>query len=83
MATTFSIACVHMEVQTNKRLTDLLSVKKQLPCSQLLCWIRCRLLFALLRSSIMAVRGSQSLKPTSYSNDILIAYTEAAVCDHV
>ena len=38
-----------------KRLADLLSVKKQLPYSQVLCWIRCRLLFALLRSAIMAV----------------------------
>ena len=40
-----------------KRLADLLSVKKQLPYSQVLCWFRCRLSFALLRSAIMAVRG--------------------------
>ena len=66
-----------------KRLADLQSVKKQLPYSQVLCWIQCRLSFAQLRSTIMAVRGSRSLKPTSYSNDILIACTEAAVCDHV
>ncbi len=63
-----------------KRLADLLSV---LPYSQVLCWIRCRLSFALLRSAIMAVRRSRSLKPTSYSNDILIACTEAAMYDHV
>ena len=67
-----------------KRLAvyDLLSVKKQLPYSEVLCWIRCRLSFALLRSAIMAVHGSRYLKSTFYSNDTLIACTEVAVCNH-
>ena len=37
------------------RLANLLSLKQHLPYSQVLCWIRCRLLSALLRSAIIAI----------------------------
>ena len=45
-----------------KRLADLLSKKKDEPYSVTMGWLRCRLNFALLRSSILCVRGSRSSK---------------------
>ena len=44
-----------------KRLTHLLSVKKNEPYSCVIRWLRCRLGFALLRVQIMCLRGSRSL----------------------
>ena len=43
-----------------KRLASLLSSKWDHSYSSTLCWLRCRLNFSLLRSSIQALRGSRS-----------------------
>ena len=43
-----------------KRLASMLSEKNDAPYSETLRWIRCRLGFALLRSSIMCIRGARS-----------------------
>ena len=43
-----------------KRLASMLSEKRDAPYSETLRWIRCRLGFALLRSSIMSIRGARS-----------------------
>ena len=43
-----------------KRLASLLSHKWEAPYSTTLCWLRCRLTFSLLRSSIQAIRGARS-----------------------
>ena len=43
-----------------KRLASLLSQKWEAPYSTTLCWLRCRLAFSLLRSSIQAIRGARS-----------------------
>ena len=43
-----------------KRLADLISLKQQKHYSTVMCWLRCRLSFAVLRSAIMCVWGSRS-----------------------
>ena len=43
-----------------KRLASLLSVKWNMPYSCTLTWIRCKLSFSLIRSSIQCIRGSRS-----------------------
>lgn len=43
-----------------KRLASLLSEKRDIPYSSTVGWLRCRLSFALLRSSLMCLRGSRS-----------------------
>ena len=49
-----------------KRLAHLLSVKREESYSNVIRWLRCRLGFALLRSSITCLRGSRSI---SINND--------------
>ena len=43
-----------------KRLATMLAAKWGDPYSRVLCWLRCRLGFSLLRSSIQAIRGARS-----------------------
>ena len=40
-----------------KRLASFLSEKRKISYSKTMCWIRCHLSFALLRASIMSIRG--------------------------
>ena len=44
----------------HKRLASLLSVKWNMPFSCTLAWIRCKLSFSVIRSSIQCIRGSRS-----------------------
>ena len=43
-----------------KRLASMLASKWDHTYSHTLCWLRCRLTFSLLRSSIQAIRGARS-----------------------
>ena len=43
-----------------KRLASMLSTKWDHTYSTTLCWLRCRLVFSLLRSSIQAISGTRS-----------------------
>ena len=43
-----------------KRIASLIAEKYEKPCSMTIHWIRCKLSFSLLRSSIMCLRGSRS-----------------------
>jgi len=43
-----------------KHLASLLAQKWDSPYSSTLCWLRCRLSYSLLRSSIQAIRGARS-----------------------
>ena len=54
-----------------KRLADLISAKQQKPYSNdiVMCWLRCRLSFAILRSAIMCVRGSRSSPPPNLCDE--------------
>eukprot|EP00117_Sycon_ciliatum_P046195 scpid56052/ scgid0290/ len=45
-----------------KRIACLLAEKSKEPYSVVMAWVRCRLSFALLRASVMCLRGSRSLK---------------------
>ena len=48
------------EVQTYKRLADLLSQTRKMAYSSLMGWLRCKTSFAILRSAVMCIRGSRS-----------------------
>ena len=52
-----------------KRLADLLAEKRQLPYGVVMGWLRCRLSFALLRSALLCIRGSRSLRATTDTSD--------------
>ena len=43
-----------------KRIASLLALKRNTTYSHMMAWIRCRLSFALLRSSLMCIRGTRS-----------------------
>ena len=43
-----------------KRLASMLAEKRDVPYATTLNWVRCRLSFALLRASIMSIRGARS-----------------------
>ena len=63
-----------------KRLADMLSQKRQHPYPTVMGWLRCRLSFASLRSSIMCIRGCRSsLHRPSYGTDITLAASEGRV----
>ena len=47
-------------ITTYKRLASLIAEKRDEPYSITMGWIRCRLSFSLLRSSIMCIRGARS-----------------------
>ena len=44
------------------RLADMLSEKRKEQKSKVTAWLRCRLSFSLLRSAILCLRGSRSLR---------------------
>ena len=44
------------------RLADLLASKHSSDFGHMLSWMRCTLSFSLLRSAILAIRGSQTIK---------------------
>ena len=58
-----------------KHLADLLSIKQQKHYSVVMCWLKCRLGFAILRSAITCMRGSRSSRhcPTRNPNIPLAA----------
>ena len=53
-----------------KRLASLLAAKKDLPYAMTIGWLRCRLPFALLRASILCLRGSRSTKAASLHDTV-------------
>ena len=63
-----------------KRLASLLAEKLDQPYSSTLAWMRCKLSFALLRSSIRCIRGARSSRGYAFKmpvlpTDILVAET--------
>ena len=63
-----------------KRLADMIAHKRQQHYSVVMGWLRCRISFASLRSSVMCIRGSRSSfhRPIN-SSDISLAATEGRV----
>ena len=64
-----------------KRLASLLTSENPGCYSSTLCWIRCRISFALIRSSVMCIRGSRSRqgKPVHEGVDICVAESRLSV----
>ena len=54
---------------TMKRLASLVAEKKKETYRQVMGWIRCRISFSLLRSSLLCLRGSRT-KPSSVDSTI-------------
>ena len=53
-----------------KRFASLLAAKKDLPYAMTIGWLRCRLSSALLRASILCLRGSRATKPASLHDTV-------------
>ena len=47
------------------KLAELMALKKHQPRSHVVAWMRCRLSFSLLRSSLLCLRGTRHSTPTS------------------
>ena len=60
-----------------KRLADILAEKKKICFSKMMFLIRCKISFALLRSSIRAIRGSRSLHHPIALFDFTLMHAEA------
>ncbi|CAM1325715.1 Uncharacterised protein at_DN1543 [Pycnogonum litorale] len=54
--------------ETIKRLACMLSEKRKVPYSIMIAWIRTRLSFSMLRSSILCIRGARKLKDQTVLN---------------
>ena len=50
----------HASTVFYKRLAFLVSLKRGVPYSSVMSWLRCRISFSLLRSVIMCLRGARS-----------------------
>ena len=61
-----------------KKLATLLSVKHNKPYSTIINYIRCRISFSLIRSTVLCVRGTRSSPPSSHW-DHLIAASDLAM----
>ena len=60
-----------------KRLADTLARKQQKPYSVVISWLRCKLSFAVVRSSIMCIRGTRSSNYRPLRDaDIILATSE-------
>ena len=64
-----------------KRLASLISEKSGEPYSATMAWIRCRVSFALLRSSVMCIRGSRCLRSRFISGELESSAAVLAVAD--
>ena len=64
-----------------KRLASMLAAKHQKPYAHVLGWIRCRLSFSLLRSSIVCLRGARSAyhRPIHSFHSVDLALAEGRV----
>ena len=63
-----------------KRLADMLASKQQKPYSVIMNWLRCKLSFAAVRSSIMCIRGTRSSINRPFRDaDIALATSEGII----
>ena len=62
-----------------KRLAEQISEKKNIHRSVVAGWLRCRLSFALLRTSLLCLRGTRRKKIYLNDNDIELAVSEAKI----
>ena len=64
-----------------KKLASMIAIKHNQSYSQTVNWLRCRLSFSLLRSSIMCIRGSRSSANHPANPQLLEAAIDRALCD--
>ena len=63
-----------------KRLADMLARKQQMPYPVVISWLRCKLSFAAVRSSIMCIRGTRSsINRPLRDADITLATSEGGI----
>jgi hypothetical protein len=62
-----------------KRLGQLIAEKSDMPFSVVAGWMRCKVSFSLLRSSLVCLRGTRSYKPKNYTPEaqICLAVSQA------
>ena len=66
----------------HSRLAELIAIKKGEDYAKTISWIRARTSFALLRSALICLRGSRTVKRVSWdlkNSDIEIEATEGAI----
>jgi hypothetical protein len=63
-----------------KRLAEQISEKQSISRSLVAGWLRCRLSFALLRTSLLCLRGTRRKRIHLQDNDITLAVSEAKIC---
>ncbi|KAL9959428.1 hypothetical protein ACROYT_G032751 [Oculina patagonica] len=61
----------------HKRLVELLSTKKGESYANTMLWVRARVSFALIRSALLCLRGSRSIRRTQDTNNVDIAIDNA------
>ena len=64
-----------------KRLASLISIKKSQLYSKAMSWIRCLIGFALLRSTIMCLRGARSSAQHVIRNNVADCPMDLTVCE--
>ena len=64
---------------TTKRLGEQLAERKNLPYSVVMGWLSCRISFALLRSSLLCLRGSRGRRLKNEDPVIDLAVSEAKI----
>ena len=62
-----------------KRIASLQAAKTGEAYSCVMSWVRCKLSFALLRSSVMCLRGSRNLRPVQLDSPPTLAVAEAGI----
>ena len=69
--------------EANNRLADLLSQKHNTSYNQTLSWMRCALSFSLLRSAVLAIRGSRKCQSTvlsAVSTELRLVESHVLIC---
>ena len=62
-----------------KKLTAALSEKKDLPPSVVSGWLRCRLSFALLRTTLLCIRGTRNRRTLNPDSNIELSVSAARI----
>src|SRR2546423_345287 len=62
-----------------KRIAEKMSETTHLPRSCVAGWLRCRLSFALLRTTLLCVRGTRKWKSTTLENNVPLAVSEGKI----
>ena len=71
----FTVSCAigPQSAMVLKRIAEKLSVKQTLPRSVVAGWLRCRLSFALLRTTLLCVRGTRKNRTNTIENNVPLA----------